>query len=154
MWLGPPCCTGCVSHKYVLHHMLRHCIQHCVLILPSTNQVDGLIAVGTSIAALAGAANPVAVLNTPETSFAVADSRQINVSPPSATSVMVQRNLIAAAGRAGQYYLSAEDALKVSFYTVTSNNNGNPWCKCIRRICSNFQPLLQLAAVMSANHSS
>lgn len=89
-----------------------------MLTLPDKNQVDALIAMGISIAAHAGAASLVAVLNTLETSFAVADSSQINVTPSSTTPVMVQRNLIAAAGTDAQYYLPAEDVLKVGLHTV------------------------------------
>ena len=68
--------------------------------------------------AYTGTASLVPVLNTPNTSFAVADISLVNMSLPDATPVMAQRNLIAAAGDSVHYYLPVEDALKVSLCTV------------------------------------
>ena len=73
----------------------------------------------TGVSSYAGNSSLVAVLNTPETSLAVADSSLINVSLPDATPIMVQRHLIAAADGSVHYFLPVEDALKVSWCTVS-----------------------------------
>lgn len=83
-----------------------------------SDQIDGIILVVTGVVAYAGTASLVAVLNTSETSLAVADSSLINVGLPDATPIMVQRHLIAAAGGSVHVYLPVEDALKVSLCTV------------------------------------
>lgn len=88
------------------------------MFLPDIDQIDGIFLVVTSMLAYAGTSGLVAVLNTSETSLTVADSSPINVSLPDATSVMVQRNLIAAAGGFVHYYLPVEDVLKVSICAV------------------------------------
>lgn len=83
-----------------------------------SDQIDGIILVVTGVVAYAGTASLVAVLNTSETSLAVADSSLINVGLPDVTPIMVQRHLIAAAGGSVHVYLPVEDALKVSLCTV------------------------------------
>ena len=88
------------------------------MFLLDLHQIDGIILLVTGIVAYAGNSTLVAVLNTSETSLAVAESSLINVSSPDASPVLVQRHLIAAAGDSVHYYVPVGDAMKVTLCTV------------------------------------
>lgn len=65
----------------------------------------------------AGSAGGAVVLNTPETSFAVLDCRQVNVGSSDLAPVSVQQTILAAVDTHAPCYALATDVLEVCFET-------------------------------------